>query len=101
MELIKKLTIEINNWRKTNPGKPDPYWLTEKIQIIETLENLFQKKNSLKLFDTWETIEKTINSMCERDPELTIISIEIPLVSYEKINFRKKGLISFTDLLNN
>ena len=100
MELIEKLTVEINNWRKTNPGKPDPYWLTEKIQIIETLENLFQKKNSLKLFDTWETIEKTINKMCERDPELTIISIEIPLVSFEKINFRKKGLIPFTHLIN-
>ena len=100
MELIEKLTIEINNWRKTNPGKPEPYWITEKIQIIEILEKLFKKNNSLKLFDTWELIEKTIHSMCIRDPELTVISIEIPLVSYEKINFRKKGLIPFTHLIN-
>ena len=84
MELIEKLTIEINNWRKTNPGKPEPYWLTEKIQIIETLENLFQKNNLLKLFDTWETIEKTINSMCEKDPELTVISIEYLLFLLKK-----------------
>jgi len=92
--------MDINNWRKNNPEKPDPYWITEKIQIIEILEKLFKKNNSLKLFETWEIIEKTIHSMCIRDPELTVISIEIPLVSFEKINFRKKGLIPFTHLIN-
>jgi len=101
MELIEKLKHDISNWRLTNPEKPDPYWLLEKIEIIEFLEKIIEKENSLRLFGTWEIIEKTINSMCERDPELTVIAIEIPLVPLEKINYQKKGLIPCSQLLNN
>lgn len=100
MELIEKLTLSVKNWRKANPEKPDPYWLQEKIQTIEILRNLYNKNNSLKLFDTWELIEKTITSMSIRDPELTLITVEIPLVTPEKINYGKKGKIPFTDLLS-
>lgn len=99
MELIQKLTLSVENWQIANPGKPDPNWISEKIQIIDYIQSLQDEIASLKLFETWQIVENTISRMCNRDPELTLVSIQIPLVSPDKINFGKAGLIPYAHLL--